>query len=365
MASLHVPPDAPRISSPEPPAASAEAVLLAMPIGVLIEDAQGSCRINLELRRIWRYDSPDPPSAAALRRDLEALPRPEAPGELLRVAFGASVATGRWRLQMLRRRDGTTLPVRVMEQTLPGRDGALLNATYVMESGLHQADARLRQAFLAMIGHELRTPISSIVAGAELLHGAGLDDVTRDEVTGLVVEEAHRVNLLIEQLTSLTLLHSIGSAAASEPVHLFHLVRRVGLREASRRSDLRLRLPRLEPRPTIALGDEAFIDQVLTILFDNAAKYAAPNGNVEVTVEQAGDEVAVHVLDDGPGLRGTDPRRLFELFERAPIHAGDGRGTGIGLYVASQVVTAMHGRIWAADRPGGGGDFGFALPGVT
>ena len=251
-----------------------------------------------------------------------------------------------------------------MEQPLPGRDGTVVNAIYVMEAGPPEPHARLRQAFLAMIGHELRTPISSIVAGAELLDGAGLDDATRDEVTGLVVEEANRVNILIEQLTSLTLLHAIGSSVGSEPVHMLHLVRRVGAREGRRRPGLRLQLPRLHPSRTIALGDESFIDQVLTILIDNAAKYAAP-GDVEVTVEQAGDEVAVHVLDCGPGLMGADPDRLFDLFERAPLREGDGRGTGIGLYVASRIIYAMHGRIWAADRPGGGADFGFALPIVT
>jgi K+-sensing histidine kinase KdpD len=230
-----------------------------------------------------------------------------------------------------------------------------------MESAPREPDARLRRAFLAMMGHELRTPLSSILAGAELLHGARLDDKTRDEVTGLVVDEANRVNILIEQLTALTLLHTIGSVAASEPVHLLHLVRKVGGREARRRSGVSLRLPRLDETNTIALGDEAFVAQVLTILIDNAAKYAA-NGDVDVTVEHAGDEIAVRVLVRGPGLRGTDPAKLFELFERAPLHEGDGRGTGIGLYVASQIVAAMHGRIWAADRPGGGADFGFALP---
>jgi signal transduction histidine kinase len=365
MANLRVATGVPGTTGPEPHAASAESILLAMPVGVLVEDGQGSCWMNAELRRIWRYDSSDPPSAAAFRHDLRVPARPDVPGDLLPAASGASVATGRWQVELRRRRDGTTVPVRVVAQPLPGRAGTVVNATYVMESGRREPDVRLRQAFLAMIGHELRTPISSIVAGAELLHGSRLDDVTRDEVTGLVVEEAHRVNILIEQLTALTLLHSIGSAAASEPVHMLHLVRRVGAREARRRSGLRIRLPRFQPGRTIALGDEAFIDQVLTILIDNGAKYGAPNGDLEVTLEQAGGEVAVHVLDDGQGLKGADSRRLFELFVRAPLHAGDGRGTGIGLYVASQIVDALHGRIWAADRPGGGADFGFALPVVT
>ena len=306
--------------------------------------------MNAELARIWRYESPGQPHSGALRRDLRALAGEEGPG-LLRAAFGAPSAAGRWRLRMLRRRDGTTLPVRILRQPLDGGTGIVLEATYVTEVRPREPDARLRQAFLATIGHELRTPISSIVAGAELLQGARLNEATRDEVTALVVEEANRVNILIEQLTALTLLQSIGSAAASEPIHLVHLTRKVGAREARRRPGIHIQLPRLQPGG-IALGDEGLVDQVLTILIDNAAKYAAPTGEVEVTVEQAGDEIAVHVLDRGPGLQGADPERLFELFERAPIHAGDGRGTGIGLYVASQIVAAMHGRIWAADRPG-------------
>ena len=345
-------------------AESARSILLAMPVGVLIEEENGACWINAELSRLWGYDAADPPSPAAFRRDLHALREPAPTENLMRAAFGASVAAGRWRLHALRRRDRSRIPVRVMQQPLPGPAGAVMSATYVMESGPPEPDSRLRQAFLAMMGHELRTPISSIVAGAELLHGAHLDETTREEVTGLVVEEANRVNILIEQLTSLTLLQSIGSAPASEPVHLVHLARRVGAREARRRPGLRLQLPSADGSRSIAVGDEGFIAQVLTILIDNAAKYA-PAAEVDVRVEQAGDEIAVRVLDRGPGLQGADPARLFELLERAPLHGGDGRGTGIGLYVAAQIIAAMHGRIWAADRPGGGADFGFALPVAT
>jgi signal transduction histidine kinase len=257
------------------------------------------------------------------------------------------------------------IPVRLIQQPLPGQASEVARATYVIESGQREPDARLRQAFLATMGHELRTPISSIVASAELLQGGRLDDVTRDEVTRLLVEEANRVNILIELLTSLTALQSPGAAATSEPVHLVHLARRVGARERRRRSGLRLRLPSLDESRCVALGDDVFVAQVLTILIDNAAKYAAPTDAVEITVELAGDEIAVHVLDRGPGLQRTDPAKLFELFERAGPDRGDGRGTGVGLYVASQIIAAMHGRIWASDRPGGGADFAFALRKAT
>lgn len=217
-------------------------------------------------------------------------------------------------------------------------------------------------AFMAIMGHELRTPVSSIVTGAELLHGDRLDVATRDEVTRLVVEEAHRVNMLIEQLTALTLLRTDPNPAAAEPVHVVHVVREVGAREARRRPGMRLGLPSLEPRHAIALADENFVKQVLVILIDNAAKYAAAAGDIEIAVDREGDEVVVRVLDRGPGLRGVRPGVLFELFERAPAYEGDRCGSGIGLFVAGQIVAAMDGRIWGTDRPGGGAEFGFAPP---
>ena len=271
----------------------------------------------------------------------------------------ASLPAGR-APQPARSRTATTAQVGVEDR--PRRSPASVVTAKPPTAPAPEPDARLRKAFLAVIGHELRTPISSIVAGAELLQRGTLDSTTRDEVTNLVVEEAHRLNIMIEQLTALTLLQTLGSKAEVEPVHLLHLARRIGAREARRRPAIRLQVPPLRPSRAIALADDSYVAQVLTILIDNAAKYAGHSGEVEIVLEDRPDEVGVHVLDNGPGLRGADPRRLFELFERAPLHRGDGGGTGIGLYVASQIVAAMHGRVWAVDRPGGGADFGFALP---
>jgi K+-sensing histidine kinase KdpD len=188
-----------------------------------------------------------------------------------------------------------------------------------------------------------------------------LDQQMHREVTALVVEEAHRVHILVDQLTALTLLQSAGSSLAAEPVHLVHLARRVCVREGARRPELDLRLAALDSSPGIALGDEGFIAQALTILIENAGKYGGSARTVEIDVRPAGSEVAVHVLDRGPGLGGAEPERLFALYERGAPE-GAVAGTGIGLYVARQIVAAMGGRVWAKDREGGGSDFGFALP---
>ena len=69
----------------------------------------------------------------------------------------------------------------------------------------------------------------------------------------------------------------------------------------------------------------------------------------------------VQVLDDGPGFPADETSRLFELFYRSPGTAGSASGAGIGLFVCARLVAAMGGRIWAAPRPDGGAEFGFAL----
>ena len=81
----------------------------------------------------------------------------------------------------------------------------------------------------------------------------------------------------------------------------------------------------------------------------------------EITATPTDDEIEVRVLDRGPGLAESDIRRVFELFYRSPTTAKLAKGAGIGLFVCAQLARAMGGRVWAANRPGGGSEFGFAL----
>jgi signal transduction histidine kinase len=82
---------------------------------------------------------------------------------------------------------------------------------------------------------------------------------------------------------------------------------------------------------------------------------------VNVVAEWDTDEVRVRVLDDGPGFPEGEADRLFELFFRSPTTSGSVAGAGIGLFVTARLVRAMGGRMWAAVRPEGGAEFGFAL----
>jgi two-component system sensor histidine kinase ChiS len=111
--------------------------------------------------------------------------------------------------------------------------------------------------------------------------------------------------------------------------------------------------------PTV-VADPTYAEQVVRNLLSNAAKYGG-GSRVEIVLEAADDEVAVRILDDGPGIEAGEVDRLFELFYRSPSTAARASGAGIGLFVCARLVQAMGGHIWARPRPAGGAEFGFAL----
>ena len=113
--------------------------------------------------------------------------------------------------------------------------------------------------------------------------------------------------------------------------------------------------------PTVR-GHDAYVGQVIRNLLSNAIKYGGPGSSVRIVAERATGGVATRVLDDGPGLDGSDMEHLFDLYYRAPGAATAAPGAGIGLFVCRQIVDALGGEIWARTRPEGGAEFGFRLP---
>jgi signal transduction histidine kinase len=215
------------------------------------------------------------------------------------------------------------------------------------------------EAFLAVMSHELRTPVTSIYGTAALLardpYRAELPDLVRD-----MQDEAERLRRIIDDLLVLSGVDRGHIPLSPEPLLIQHAVPEV-LSDANRRfpgvtfeNDVPTAIP-----PVIA--DTTALRQVLYNLVSNAAKYAGEDGPVTITAVDLGATVEVAVLDRGPGV-GNDPNALFELFYRSPHTAQRASGTGIGLYVASQLSRAMDASISASNRDGGGAAFRVRLP---
>lgn len=107
--------------------------------------------------------------------------------------------------------------------------------------------------------------------------------------------------------------------------------------------------------------DGVQMDQVLTNLLENAARYSPPNGTIEVFVMPEDDRARVRVIDQGPGIPEKDRERVFEAFYRGARNP-ETSGSGLGLAIANAIVTAHGGRIWVEATPVAGTAVIFELP---
>lgn len=220
---------------------------------------------------------------------------------------------------------------------------------------------KLREAFLSLLSHELRTPITAIYGGASVLGRAddNLDADTRREILDGVVEESNRLSRLVEDLLVLARLDE-GVDVGREPALLQHLVPAAIDRDWPEGSSPTIRVTADAGLPPVS-GDETSIQQVVHNLVSNAAKYSPAGSIVQVRVEGRDHEVRVRVLDRGRGLSQAEAARVFEPFYRSEAAERMASGAGIGLFVCRRLIEAMGGRIWAEPRDGGGSEFGFGL----
>ena len=229
----------------------------------------------------------------------------------------------------------------------------------------HAAEVRtteLRDAFIGVISHELRTPITTIYGVSKMLRQRG-DTLDRAVVAKSIEDiegEADRLQRLVEDLLVLSRAERGKVEITGEPIGIGRLVRRVADVERARTG--RTIDVDVDPGLPLAIGEETYVEQVVRNLLTNAAKYSDEDRPIAVKVSAENDEVCVRVLDEGIGIVGADAARAFELFFRSKSATRMASGAGIGLFVCRQLVEAMGGRIWAMPRDTAGTEVGFSLP---
>jgi signal transduction histidine kinase len=224
----------------------------------------------------------------------------------------------------------------------------------------------LRDAFVGVISHELRTPITAVYGLSKMLRRRfdSLDPRERMEAIADIEAEADRLQRLAEDLLVLSRAESGRVEMAREPILVGHIARRATEAEAQRWPARRFVIESPTGLPTV-LGEDTYVEQVIRNLLTNAAKYSPAGSTIRVVVDAPDGTVRLRILDDGIGIAAEHPERLFDLFYRSSEAARTASGAGIGLFVCRQLVEAMNGRIWAAARPDGGAEFGFELPIAT
>ena len=223
---------------------------------------------------------------------------------------------------------------------------------------------RTREEFVANVSHELRTPLSLIKGYVEtLLDGARDNPEVAERFLKIIERNANRLDLLIQDLLTISALESGRMQLDLQPVNLHALVEKVfshlQTKAENKNAQLVNELPEL-----MANGDVNRLDQVFTNLVDNAIKYGRAEGRITVGGKKLEDgKLEVFVRDDGPGIPPEALDRVFERFYRVDkARSRDQGGTGLGLSIVKHIVQAHGGEVRVASEAGQGATFFFTLP---
>jgi len=226
----------------------------------------------------------------------------------------------------------------------------------------------LKDTFISVVSHELKTPVAIIKGYAETLRRpeARRNPGLADEMLETIVEESDRLAQLVDDLLDVSRLQAGGLPFQDvEPVDLRAIVQRVMDRyqPQTQRHTLLADFPDAYP---LIDGDPRRLEQVLDNLISNAVKYSPQGGTVQITGSMTPAEALIAVKDNGVGIPWGEQERIFERFYR--VEGPETRavaGTGLGLYLSRAIVQAHGGRIWVESTPGQGATFFVALPRET
>jgi two-component system sensor histidine kinase KdpD len=235
-------------------------------------------------------------------------------------------------------------------------------AEHAQQASIDAETEGLRNALLASISHDLRTPLAVIAGASSSLveKGDGLGAPERSALARSIYEQAQEMSELVNNVLEMTRLEA-GTIALNRDWHALgeiagSVLRR--LRERLAAHPVRVELAADLPLVRV---DATLVEQALANLLENAAKYTPPGTAICLRAARDGDELIVSVEDTGPGLPPGDLEQLFAKFHRGTTEGTIG-GAGLGLAICRAVVRLHGGRIWAERRSEGGAAFRFTLP---
>jgi len=225
-----------------------------------------------------------------------------------------------------------------------------------------RARAQAKDQLLAVLAHELRTPLSAILSSLEVLRRRGADDPIAERTADIVERQARHMGRLIDDLLNVSRIDRGKVQLRKKRLNLVPAVvgavESVGSLIEERRHELEVVLP---PEPLYLYADPMRLEQILVNLLTNAAKYTEPEGHIWLVVERERGEVLLRVRDTGIGIAPDILHSIFDLFVQE--RNGSEGGLGIGLYLVRCLVRLHGGAITAASAgPGRGSEFVVRLP---
>ncbi|HET7588846.1 MAG TPA: ATP-binding protein [Solirubrobacterales bacterium] len=251
-----------------------------------------------------------------------------------------------------RRREETERVLAQLRELAAERDRIEAEA---IEAGALRRSGELKTALLRSVSHDLRTPLTSIIATGTALDSPSLTEAERQELSAAVVQEGQRLSRLVENLLDVSRLESGNAEPRQEPIDL------AGLLEAARGSvggeGVEVRLG-LDPEAPPLVADSVQLERAFANLFENAVRHGGGRP-VLVRSRESGGRLVVRIVDQGPGIPEQERERVFEPFYR---HEGARSGFGLGLAIARGFIEANGGEVAVESVPGQGSTFVVSFP---
>ena len=327
-----------------------EAILANVADGIVAVDREGKVVLwNPAAERVTGV----PQSEALGRTPTEALGRPLEAGEGV---FGGS------RLVPIRR-GGEEVWLSLSEAVMADPAGAVAGRIYAFRDiSAERSVEQMKSDFVSTVSHELRTPLTSIYGFAETLLRQDVHFGEDERATFLryIASESERLTAIVDRLLSVAQLDTgdmaVQLAETDVGAVVSEAVRSVKSQDGQEAHRF---VVALEDEPLAAEADREKLGQVLAHLLDNAIRYSPAGGTVTVAARRKDDAVEVSVEDEGVGIPHAEQERIFRKFYRGDAGSGAvGAGaTGLGLFLAEGLVTAMGGRIWVDSDEGRGSTF--------
>jgi K+-sensing histidine kinase KdpD len=236
------------------------------------------------------------------------------------------------------------------------RERDRMQAEMVEAEALRRSD-ELKTALLRSISHDLRTPLTSIIASGSALGSASATAEERAELSAAIVAEGERLSRLVENLLDMSRIEAGKAEPHREPIDLAEVL------DAAREATLRPEVVRLEVERDLPLveADAAQLERAFANLLENAVRHGGGRP-VLVKSRLVGDKITVRVVDQGPGIPQSEWQRIFEPFQHGETN-GAGAGAGLGLAIAKGFVEANGGEITVDSVSGQGSSFVVSMPG--
>ncbi len=251
---------------------------------------------------------------------------------------------------------------------MPGRRdeiGQLSRALSDMSNALRDR-INATEAFAADVSHEIKNPLASLRSALEGLERVDSPEL-RKQLLDVANDDVRRIDRLINDISDASRVDAELARAKFEPIDIGKMLEQLLAAREQRASNLDVHIAFARPAKDVArvMGDGGRLERVFSNLLDNAVSFSPDGGLVEILATPDGDDIVIHVADQGPGIGADQREQVFQRFHSArPDGEAFGKHSGLGLAIAKTIVEGHQGTISILDRPGGeqGACFEIRLP---